>query len=177
MLRSKIVVLFVILFGAFAFVMREDVAQNELLESYVGNEVKFHDAEFTGEDKESRDYLIKAKEAQSVSQDRYFLTSVEMSYDLKDDGKLSLIAKEGEYDKNQQIFTGIGDVKVALQGQYFVITNKLSAQLYNRLIYTDEPIIFEGDGMFVRSDKGMEVDIKKKIIECHGPIYSKFVES
>jgi LPS export ABC transporter protein LptC len=177
MLRSKIFVFFVVLFGAFAFVMREDVAQNESLDSYGGNEIKFQDAEFTGEDNENRDYLIKAKEAESVSQDRYLLNSVDMSYDLKDEGKLSLIAKEGEYDKKQQIFIGIGDVKVALQGQYLLTTNKLSAQLHNKLIYTDESVTLEGDGLFVRSDKGIEVDIKKKMIECHGPVYSKFVES
>lgn len=166
-----------VLFGAFAFVMREDLTQSDLLESYEGNEVKFQDAEFTGEDKENREYMIKAKEAQSLSQDRYLLNSVEMSYDLKDEGNLTLISKEGEYDKKQQIFTGLGDVKISLQGQYFVLTSKLSAQLYNRVIYTDESVIVEGNGLFVRSDKGIEVDMKKKIIECHGPVYSKFVES
>jgi LPS export ABC transporter protein LptC len=175
MWQKRIVVFFIVLFGAFTFFMQDDVSEiNNLATVYDGNVIKFQDAEFTGEDSERKEYMLIAKEAKSVNQDQYWLESVNMSYDFQEKGDLIVTSSEGEYDKSKQIFTGLGQVKVNLQNQYFISTNKLSAKLYDRIISTDEPIDFEGSGLFIHSKNGMKVDISKKVIECYGPIYSRF---
>lgn len=166
----------VLLVGFFLFV-REDIQKdNSASPAYNGNTVKFFAAEFTGEDESGKEYRLKAKEAKNVEHDKYLLSFVEMFYDFEGDGDLTLVSNKGAYDRKKQIFTSEDSIKMSLQNQYFMFTEKLYANLVNRLIYTDERVEVEGGGIFISSVHGVNVDTKKKVIDYHGPIYSKFTD-
>lgn len=161
--KNRFVIVISILFLGFIFFVREDVKQDEVSSSdYNGNMVKFFSAEFTGEDEGGKEYRLKAKEARNTHYDKYLLNFVEMFYDFENTGDLMLVSKSGTYDKKRQLFTSEGNVKISFQNQYFVFTNKLYANLAERLIYTDEKVEVEGSGIFVRSTHGVNVNTKKE---------------
>ncbi len=175
--KNKFSILISILLVGFFLFVREDIKKDDSASpAYNGNMVKFFAAEFTGEDENGKEYRLKAKEARNVENDKYLLSFVEMSYDFEGECDLKLVSNKGSYDKKKQIFTSEDDVKMSLQNQYFMYTKKLYANLANRLIYTDEKVEVEGGGIFVRSTHGVNVDTKKKVIDYHGPIYSKFAD-
>ena len=175
--KNKFSILIAVLLVGFFLFVREDIKKDDTSSpAYNGNMVNFFTAEFTGEDESGKEYRLKAKEAKNIEHDKYLLSSVEMLYDFEGDGDLTLVSNKGAYDKKKQIFTSEDSVKMSLQNQYFMFTDKLYANLANRLIYTDEKVEMQGGGMFISSARGVNVDTKKKVIDYHGPIYSKFTD-